>query len=438
MDRSPTAPFYEPFPPQTGGRPRGPDPVHTVAYRGAVTGADAYRATREAARRDRTALRVGNRFVRPDRYREIAFLAIGRAAVSQALAVTDSLGESVTQGLVVGPIDPPPELPFRHRRVASGWPGEGDATAVIEDASELAQGLGERDLLLVLLSPGALSSLARPPGGLNGAAWTEWLRALHAHGATGGEVALLARTTGEGLVGGRLAERTRADVETLVVERGDGGLSVGGGPTCAVTDEERARARTVLDRVGAGVTPPAPVPQVLRSAAERRHERAGVHRPVVVAGPADALRGAADAVGERTWMPRLAFVSRPSAPAPLADAFLARVDELLEENRAAVRAARRSGVVALGTTTFDLPEGVDERTALSSFLERARSGIPRRDTTVGAMRTFGASDGPAPGAVTSAALEKGSGTVRPIPMRAGITDVGCLLVGLVPITTEGA
>ncbi|MGI0132982.1 MAG: DUF4147 domain-containing protein, partial [Thermoplasmata archaeon] len=250
MDRSPTAPFYEPFPPQTGGRIRGPDPVHIAAYRGAVTGADAYRATRDAVRIDRGTLRLGNRFVPLDRYREFAFLAVGNASVSQGLAVVDALGERVTQGLVLGPIDPPDELPFRHRRLASGWPGDVPAEGAIADTTELVQGLTERDVLLVLVSPGALAFLVRPPSGTSGPAWAEWLRGAHVAGAGGAEIARLARVLGDGLVAGRLAEHTRADIETLVIERGDSGLLVGGGPTVPVRDVERAQVVALLARLG--------------------------------------------------------------------------------------------------------------------------------------------------------------------------------------------
>ncbi|HKS59713.1 MAG TPA: hypothetical protein VJS68_02925, partial [Thermoplasmata archaeon] len=81
--------------------------------RAALDGADVYRAVRRALRVSEGTIRVGNRFVRAERYREVAFVSLGTAAVSAGLAVTRMLGERLTQGFVAGPTPAPAEIPFR-------------------------------------------------------------------------------------------------------------------------------------------------------------------------------------------------------------------------------------------------------------------------------------------------------------------------------------
>ena len=49
---------WDPFPPSGEPDPKGPDPVQTIAFRAAVTAADAYRSVRLALRREGGAIRV--------------------------------------------------------------------------------------------------------------------------------------------------------------------------------------------------------------------------------------------------------------------------------------------------------------------------------------------------------------------------------------------
>ncbi len=241
---------FEPFPPDEPGV-AGKDPLLRHAFRGAITAADAYRAVRQALRVDRDAFRVGNRFYPKDRFREIAFVALGNASASMSLATVHALGDRVTQGFVVGPEEPPAEVPFRFQKSGGVAFGSSEARSGCGAVQELAGGLGSRDLLVVLLSAGALEVLALPPEGTDGTSWSGWLNGLLQSGSTGAEVALLARLFGSGAVAGRLARAAGdATVATLIVERGDGPSRLGGGPTCPPTESEREEARAVLDRLG--------------------------------------------------------------------------------------------------------------------------------------------------------------------------------------------
>jgi len=430
---------WDPFPPSGEPDPKGPDPVQTIAFRAAVTAADAYRSVRLALRREGGALRVGNRFVTDGRYRQVAFLALGNAANSMALGALHAVGDRLTQGFLAGPEPVVPELPFRGIRVPPGWGGAREAAEAIAASAELAAGLSEQDLLLVLLSAGAVRSMARPPKGMGEEQFGSFLQEAHARGATGGEVGLLCRTLGEGGVGGRLALAIpRADAATLIVERGDGPLVLGGGPMHPLQTNERAECREVLARLGVFDQLPSAARDALAApptATPALPDR--IARPLVVAGPGDALRAAADAVFEKGWTSRLAFLSLRDPPTASAERFLSRADELYLAERLTAE-SRTKGVGAFAMTTLGLPEGIDEGPAFGEFLTAARANLRRREMSVGLFRTagpIGAAEYPA-GAVTGAATDPDS-PVRPdrarvVGMRRGITDVGMLAVALFP------
>ncbi len=427
---------WDPFPPSGEPDPKGPDPVQTIAYRAAVTTADAYRSVRLGLRREGGTLRVGNRFVTDGRYRQVAFLAFGNAANSMALGALHAIGDRLTQGFLAGPEPVIPELPFRGVRVSPGWGGAPEAKVAVAAATELVAGLSEQDLLLVLLSAGAVRSLSRPPDGIGEVDFGNFLREAYEQGATGAEVGLLHRVLGEGVVGGRLAKAIpRADTATLIVDRGDGARLLGGGPMHPIEEAEREACRQLLVRLGLSETFPSIWPGTEAASAAPLPDR--IARPVVVASPGDALKAAADAVFDKGWTSRLAFLSLREAPAAAAGRFLARADELYAAEGLTTD-SRTKGVGTFAMTTLGLPEGVDEGPAFGEFLTAARSGMRRREMSLGLFRTAGAIGAPEypAGAVVGAPTDTDS-PVRPdrarvVGMRRGITDVGLLAVALFP------
>ncbi|HTW55756.1 MAG TPA: DUF4147 domain-containing protein [Thermoplasmata archaeon] len=431
---------WDPFPPGTPD-PKGPDPLQALLYRSAVTGGDAFRAVRTALRREPGVLRVGNRFVPEGRYREVAFVAVGHAANSMALAVLSALDERVTRGFVAAPDAVAAEIPFRGVELPPGW-GGGEAAAAARGAiAEIALDLRESDLLLLLLSPGAIRGLGQPPPGMAPPEFGRFLEWAHERGATGREVQLLARTLGSGGPGDAVVPtECRADVETLVVERGDGPTPLGGGPTIPVRPAERTEARAVLDRLGlAGELSAGARDRLVAGGALAASLPPTVHRPVVVAGPPDALRAAADTSFEKGWTARLASLELRDRPEAAADRFLELVEGLARAERLGTGSPTK-GLTALAMLTLDLPEGVDEGPALATFLRRARAGISRREMSVGLFRTSGAiagATGP-PGAVVGAPADPAGvlpGEYRAVPMRPGITDVGLVAAAVLPAPT---
>ncbi|MGD1098892.1 MAG: DUF4147 domain-containing protein [Thermoplasmata archaeon] len=430
---------WDPFPPSGEPDPKGPDPLHTIAFRAAVTSADAYRSVRLALRRESGALRVGNRFVTDGRYRQVAFLAFGNAANSMALAALHAIGDRLTQGFLAGPEPVTDEVPFRGTLVPPGWGDAPEAEEAIAAATELAGGLSEQDLLLVLLSGGAVRCLSRPPRGMGDEEFGDFLRDAHMRGATGAEVGLLRRVLGRGVVGGRLASAIpRADVATLIVDRGDGAKLLGGGPVHPIGPTERGACRELLVRLGLSDSLLASVREVLATGEAPGSDLPDrIARPVVVASPGDALKSAADAVFDKGWTSRLAFLALRDAPAEAAARFLARAEDLYAAEGLSAE-SRTKGLGAFAMTTLGLPEGVDEGPAFGEFLTEARAGLRRREMSVGLFRTagtVGAPEYPA-GAVVGAATDPDS-RVRPdrarvVAMRRGITDVGMLAIALFP------
>ncbi|MFZ0830068.1 MAG: DUF4147 domain-containing protein, partial [Thermoplasmata archaeon] len=269
--------------------PRSP---FETAFRTAIEGADAYRAVRAGLRLHDDILRIGNRFVSVDRFREIAFVALGNAAGSMALAAQEMLGERLTQGLTAGAVAPPDSLQFHYLAVPDPWPGSSPSFSALASTLELARDLQAEDLLLLLLSPGALSVTAGPPTGWEGSAWRQLLQNVTAR-AGPLDAVRVARVLGTGAVGGRLGALVREPtVVTLVLDRGEGAEWVGGGPTVSLRLQEASAVRTLMSGTSAVDLPRDSPPLLGRN----------VHRPVVVTGPIDAVEAAGNQLAGQGWI----------------------------------------------------------------------------------------------------------------------------------------
>ncbi len=270
--------------------------------------------------------------------------------------------------------------------------------------------------------------------------FARFLEVAHTGGASGPEVMLLARVLGTGGVGGRLLPpTTAADVGVMLVDRGDGPTLLGGGPFVPVAPAERTEARAVIDRLGLGPQLPATAAGSLRPDATNHGSLpATLRRPVLVASPADGLRGATDAAFDRGWTARLGSLAMREPPEAAADMLLERSETFVREARSGSSGGTK-GYTTFAMATLDLPEGVDDTAFCWAFLQRARSRRTRREMSVGLFRTSGSvripADPKAPvepgGWVVGAssdleATPVPSETPRPLAMRPGFTDVGLL------------
>ncbi len=434
---------WDPFP-ENVPLPKGPDPLQIHAYRSAVSAADAYRGVREALRFEHDLLRIGNRFVPLGRYREAAFVAVGEAAGSMAQGALDGLGEFVTAGFLAGPSASLHRVPFPKVEIPLGPPGTPRAEEVVRSLAEIAESMANDQLLLLLVSPGALRALALPPTGMSAEEMRGLWETLAEQGATGRELERTVRVLANGGVGGGIGELVpAADIATFVVDRGDGARLLGGGPVHPVDPSERAEVRALLERTGQFARLPDPVRGRLSPPSGPVVRSGPVHRPVYVARPSDAISGAGDALFDRKWRIRLGMLELAGGPESAAERFVARVEEVLAREPAPSRDQSR-GIAIPAMTTLGQPEGIDEGPAIGRFLQHAEQQIRRRELSVGIFRTAGAlgpSGFPA-GAVIGRPgnpdFSRHAGRARAVPMEAGITDVGELVLALFPAEEDGA
>ena len=191
----------------------------------------------------------------------------GKAAASMALAVERHWGAaSPLEGVVITRYGH--GLPLQRIRVVeAGHPvpdekGEGAAREILS----LARGLGEDDLLLVLVSGGGSSLLALPVDGVAMADLKAVTRALLASGAPIQDMNTVRKHLSL-IQGGRLAAATRARVLALVISdvTGDDPTHIASGPTVADPTTYRD-AQEILERF-AVVPPPSIAAHLARGAA---------------------------------------------------------------------------------------------------------------------------------------------------------------------------
>ncbi|MCB0221439.1 MAG: DUF4147 domain-containing protein [Chrysiogenetes bacterium] len=184
-----------------------------------------------------------------ERAGRVAVIAAGKAAAPMARAAAQVLGGRTSEGLLVAPTLPD-ELPAGFEPIAAEHPspGAGSLRAATR-AARIAGGLGENDLLVLLLSGGASSLLGAPASGLSPDAFHRIWGALLSSGADIIDMNIV-RKHASLLGGGKLALLAApARVETLAISDvpGDDPASIGSGP-CVPDASTFAQALGVLER----------------------------------------------------------------------------------------------------------------------------------------------------------------------------------------------
>ncbi len=391
----------------------------TALFTESIRGADAYAAVMRAARRDGEALRVGNRFLRSDKLKEVAFVAAGNAAAPMASALVRSLGDTVTQGLVIGPEAPPEGFPFRSRLVREPFLPSPEGMEAATEALELASGLGPGDLFIPLLSPGALGMLALPPEELGLDAYRSLVqeaaeRALPWE-SLGAMVRGLSRTQG-----GRLAAAVRgAPIEALVVERGEGGAEVGAGPASPPPADTGAKCRQALESLGRWSTLPSRVREGVAVPPVIDMTLGHAPHTVVVGGPADALDAAGVESATRRHRPKLVALHDPSGPEGAARHLLDALE--VEIRKPSDRNSR--GVAVFSGLSLGSVEGRETSALLRDFLVAGQKHVTRREVSLGVIYTGGSIRPGIAQATGTAGAHQGPDLAK---MKGGFTDVGML------------
>ena len=269
-----------------------------------LAAADPQMAVRRELELEDGAILAGEKRFEP---RRVFVLAAGKAAGEMAKAAEELLGEKVSGGLVVTKDghDPGPE-DFETVFASHPEPDERSVEAA-RKVQELAESLGEEDLLLTLISGGASALLADPAASIELADLKQLTSALLKSGADIGEINTVRKHVsvlkGGGLV--RLAHPAPTISLLLSDVVGDEPSSIASGLT-APDPTTLENTRRVLERYG--IEPPDSVANHLQNAEETPASDDPIFENVVnriCGGGRHAAEAAAKEAGELGYTPLL-------------------------------------------------------------------------------------------------------------------------------------
>lgn len=193
---------------------------------------DAGTAVSRAISRSGEELVIGRRRYDLRRYEHVVVVGAGKATASMAQAVEQRLGSRLHGGFVV--VKHGHVVPTKRIVVAEAGHPVPDRFGLQAAArlSAMAEELGRRDLLIVLLSGGASSLLPAPVAGITLADKQRTTQELLRCGASIREINTVRKHLSR-IKGGRLAELTKATVVTLILSDvlGDDLSAIASGPT---------------------------------------------------------------------------------------------------------------------------------------------------------------------------------------------------------------
>ena len=212
-------------------------------------------AVHRHVRREGDALIVTDRHYNLDDYDHVFVVGGGKAAVPMTAAIADTLGDRLTEGVVVtkyGHTRGQPPSGFRFRVIEAGHPvPDENSVRGAQAIADLARQATERDLVICLISGGGSALLTLPAPGLDLGHLQALTDALLRSGATINELNTV-RKHWSRIKGGQLARLAApATLVTLVLSDvvGDPLEVIASGPT--VPDPTTvADARAVLERYG--------------------------------------------------------------------------------------------------------------------------------------------------------------------------------------------
>ena len=193
---------------------------------------NAYAAVGRAISQDGAVFTIGRHRYDLNNYERVVVVGAGKATASMALAVEQKLGRWLHRGFVV--VKQGHGLPMKRILVAeAGHPvPDGFGQRAGAKLCAMVSALGQRDLLIVLLSGGASSLLPAPVAGVTFADKQRTTKMLLRCGAIIHEINTVRKHLSR-IKGGRLAESTEATVVTLILSDvlGDDFSTIASGPT---------------------------------------------------------------------------------------------------------------------------------------------------------------------------------------------------------------
>lgn len=334
-----------------------------------LAAADPEVAVRRHLRRDGTVIRAGGQSFEPDR---VFVLSAGKAAGAMARAAAELLGDHVAGGLVVTK-DDHEAGPDRFETVYASHPGpDGRGVEASRKAQELVGALGEKDLLVALISGGASALLADPAPPIEIEDLERLTSDLLKSGADIEEINSVRKHVST-LKGGGLARLAHpASTVALLLSDvvGDDPSAIASGPTVPDPTTQRD-ARRVLERYG--IEPPRSIAEYLKGAEETPKPDDGVFDKVVnvvCGGGRRACRAAAEKAKELGYEPLTVSALITGDAAASGELYAAIIRETLESgNPVAPPCAIVSGGEATVTVRGDGRGGPNQEFALSLAVE---------------------------------------------------------------------
>jgi glycerate 2-kinase len=295
-------------------------------FRAALRSADAYRAVRRAVRFDGPLFKVCETSINlKTRQAAVYAIAIGKAAHAMAAALDDTLGETLTAGLVAGlPLEPSREelsastratdgsLRNRWRIFAGGHPlPNEESLAAARAAFEILRRADEERALVLFLISGGGSALLEWPCDESVTLFElrEANRALVQCGASIAEINAVRRAISSVKGGGLAARAPRADQLSLIVSDTNSGdeWAVASGPTYE-PPLDAPDALTVVSRYQLSKHLPASILCALKqtNSAKAEATSALLRQRYVLLSNEDALAAAATAARERGFIVEVA------------------------------------------------------------------------------------------------------------------------------------
>jgi glycerate 2-kinase len=333
-----------------------------------LAAADPEEAVLRSVRLEGSSILAGGERFDADR---VLVLAAGKAAGAMARAAERLLGERLASGLVVTKDGHAPG-PGRLETVFAAHPEpDGRGVEAARRAEELASSLGERDLLLALISGGASALLTDPAPDIGLEDMQRLTGALLRSGADIGEINAVRKHVSV-LKGGGLV-RLAAPAPTLALLLSD---VVGDDPSAIASgltapDPTTLRdARRVLERYG--IQPPESVAEYLKRADETPKPGDEVFERVVnvvCGGGRHAAEAAAEKARELGFEPLVLSTTLTGDARDIASFYAAVIREVLESgNPAAPPCALVSGGEATVTVRGEGTGGPNQEFALALAL----------------------------------------------------------------------
>ena len=339
-------------------------------------------------------------------------IAVGKAAGPMLTAFVQGAPVPVRTAVGIGPVRPATLPPGAAWYDAAHPVPDERSVAAARGALQVAQGGGDHDVLIVLLSGGASALMALPAEGLTLDDKQETVRRLLRGGATIHELNT-SRKHLSAIKGGRLAAATRAAAVTLVISDvvGDDLSVIGSGPTMPDPSTFGDALRVLDTRGGRASYPAAVVSHFERGARGEIEETPKAHDPRlqrsvarIIGGRMTAVNGAIDAARSQGYN-----VHTIDAPI-IGEARRAAVLFAGEVRQALARLMPPLCVIGAGETTVHVTgDGVGGRNqefalAMLPFIaDLTRSAPGEIDAVFGSIGTDGI-DGPtdAAGAIVDA------------------------------------